>query len=475
MPPRFETILRNGLLVDPKNGIEAVMDVALKDGRVERVEPTIEGGGAREHDLAGKVVMPGIVDMHVHVSQWLGGARGHRMMALAGVTTALDMAGPVDGVLRFARTHGAGLTVACVDYVRPGHTVGSADPSRAELEDTLTRALRGGAIGLKLLGGHFPLTREASAATIAAAAARGAYVAFHAGTVETPLPRVATLAEACALACGHPLHMPHVNSYVRGEEEPGVIEGQRAIEILAACPHIRCESYLAPFNGFSARCANGVPESRAAQRAARAAGFEATQAGLAAAIETGRVHVHKPAGAVTVLATGSEGLAAWRAAETDIGASVMANPPEPRIHLVTARGADGGHAIDALATDGGGIPRNDIVERGLPLVRMNALTLSGFVEKTSLTPATILGLSGKGHLSPGADGDVTVLDMQTLRPVLSYANGRRIMENGEVFGEGSRFATTPEGVGAVKEAGLDPVVVGLGTMLPPRPARRRRD
>lgn len=472
MSTPFDAILRNGLVVDPKNGIEAVMDVALKDGRVERVEPTIEGTGAREHDLTGKVVMPGIVDMHVHISEWLGGAYGHRMMALAGVTTALDMAGPIDSVLRLSRSHGAGLTVACIDYVRPGHTVGSADPSRAELEDTLTKALKGGAIGVKLLGGHFPLTQEASAATIAAAGARGAYVAFHAGTIETPLPRVATLAEACELAGGNPLHMPHVNSYVRGDEEPGVIEGQRAIEILAAHPHIRSESYLAPFNGFSAKCSNGVPESMAAHRAALSGGFEATEAGLAAAIEAGWVHVHKPVGGtMTVLATGAEGLAAWREAGTDIGGSTMTNPPEPRIHLVTAKAKDGSYAIDALATDGGGIPRNDIVERGLPLVRMNGLSLAGFVTKASLTPATILGLQArKGHLSPGADGDVTVLDMETLRPVLSYGSGRLIMENGEVFGSSSRFVTTPHGVDAVKAADLEPIVIDLGTMLPRRAA-----
>lgn len=468
MVQTYDAILRNGLVVDPKNGVEQVMDVALKDGRIERVEPCITGTAEREHDVSGKVVMPGIVDMHVHLSPWLGGACGHRMLALAGVTTALDMAGPVDGVLKFASAHGAGLTIACIDYVRPGHTVGSADPSEAELADTLTRALNGGAVGLKLLGGHFPLSQEASAATIAAAAERGAYVAFHAGTIESPLPTVATMAEACELADGRPLHMPHVNSYARGAVEAGVIEGQKAIEVLARHPNVWSESYLAPFNGFSGKCSNGVPESNAAHRGARSGGFEASEAGIAAAIEAGWIYIHKAVDGVTFLASGAEGLEAWRAAGTDIGASVMANPPEPRIHLVTAKNDEGEFAIDALATDGGGIPRNDIVERGLPLVRLNALTLSGFVTKASLTPARIMGLCNKGHLTPGADGDVTVLDMDRLSPVLAYANGRRIMENGEVFGTSARIVTTPHGVKAVKAAGCEALVVDLGTMLPAR-------
>ena len=50
------------------------------------------------------------------------------MMALAGVTTALDMSGPVDSVVEMARDHGVGLNLACLQYVRPGYTVETTDP-----------------------------------------------------------------------------------------------------------------------------------------------------------------------------------------------------------------------------------------------------------------------------------------------------------------------------------------------------------
>lgn len=464
----YDALLRNGLVVDPRNGVEAVMDVALKDGRIERVEPSIFGTAAREHDLAGKVVMPGIVDMHVHLSPWVGGAVGHRMLALAGVTTALDMAGPIEGMVATTATHGVGLSVGCISYVRPGHTVGSVEPGPDEIADYLAHARREGAIGLKILGGHFPLTREGSARVIETCGRAGAYIAFHAGTIEQPDPTVATMEEACELAGGFPLHMPHVNSYCRGSVKESVIEGQEAIEVLARYPAIWSESYLAPFNGVPATCSNGVPESNAARRGLKKGGFAETQAGMAEAIEAGWMYVQKEFDGVIALVTGPEGVAAWRDAGTDLGGSFMVNPPEPRLHLVTAKRPDGAFGIDALATDGGGLPRNDIVERGLPLVRMTALTIADFVRKASATPAHILGLTGKGHLAPGADGDITVLDMERLTPVLAYAGGMRIMEDGIVHPGRTRFFTTREGSGAIAAAGLEPIVVEPERMLPPR-------
>ena len=188
MATDFDVILRGGLVVDPSNKVHGILDLGLSCGQVAAIGD-ICGSTAVEHDVSGHVVMPGIIDSHVHLSPWLGGAPGHRMLALAGVTFALEMAGPIDGVIAFAASHGCGLGIACIDYVRPGHTVSSNDPSLTELRDTLVRARRAGAIGLKILGGHFPLTQAASARTIAVAAEEGAYVAFHSGTVDTPAER----------------------------------------------------------------------------------------------------------------------------------------------------------------------------------------------------------------------------------------------------------------------------------------------
>jgi hypothetical protein len=82
------------------------------------------------------------------------------MMAEVGVTTALDMSGPIDSVLDIARDHGVGLNIACIEAVRPGQTVQTADPGPAELRALLDGSLRKGAFGFKILGGHYPLPRR---------------------------------------------------------------------------------------------------------------------------------------------------------------------------------------------------------------------------------------------------------------------------------------------------------------------------
>ena len=469
MPMEYDVILRGGMIVDPANGVNRVADLAIADGKVAQVGD-VTGRAKIERDVTGMVVMPGIIDSHVHLSPWLGGAAGHRMLALAGVTCALDMAGPIDGVTRFAAEQGCGLTIACIDYVRPGHTVESVNPGMAELRDTLARARASGAIGLKILGGHFPLSAEASGRVMQVTADEGAYVAFHSGTVDTP-QNVDGMRQSCELAAGNPLHLPHINSYTRGLDGSALIEAEDAIEMLGRHPNIWSESYLAPINGNSGKCANGVPEAVATQRNLERGGFEASKEGLAQAIRDGWAMVHVLRDGINHLQGGPEGLIAWQAAESDIGISFYANPPEPRLHLATARRADGSYAIDGLATDGGGIPRNDLCSRGLGLVHLDALSMEGFVIKTSMNPARVLGLSArKGHLGVGADGDVTVIDLARLTPVASFAHGKPILADGQVLGRSSRMLVPPEGAEHVRAMGMDVLIAEPGSMIPGRAA-----
>jgi dihydroorotase-like cyclic amidohydrolase len=462
--PDFDLILRGGRVVDPQQGLDATADIAIAAGRIAAIGPALSGTAAREETVEGLCVIPGIVDMHVHLSPWLGGKVGHKMLARAGVTTALDMAGPIEGVVEIARDHGAGLTIACINYARPGHTIESADPSEAELRDLFARSMKAGAIGVKLLGGHFPMTPDAAARTIAVAAELGAYIAFHAGTIEKG-SNIEGMAEACELTAGHKLHLAHINSYTRGLVRDAVEEGEEALRLLAAHPHIISESYLAPINGTAGTCSNGVPESRQTRTWLEVGGFAPTEDGVAAAIEAGWALLNVERDGVIELESGPEAVATWRAAETRLGLSFNANPPEPRLRLATAKLPDGRFGVDALATDGGGIPRNVIVEMGLALVRLEAWTMGDFVQKSCRAPARALGLFDKGHLGVGADADITVLDLTRGRPVQAIAHGETIMRDGVVTGNGSRLVTTPEGAAAAAAAGIAGPVVPLGSML----------
>jgi dihydroorotase len=66
--PTYDLLLKGGHVIDPKNRINAVRDVAVADGRIARVEANIPPAQARRVvDVAGLIVTPGLIDIHVHV------------------------------------------------------------------------------------------------------------------------------------------------------------------------------------------------------------------------------------------------------------------------------------------------------------------------------------------------------------------------------------------------------------------------
>jgi len=240
-------------------------------------------------------------------------------------------------------------------------------------------------------------------------------------------------------------------------------ETEEAIAALVAHPNLRSENYLSPLNGTSARCSDGVPESRVTRQCLTAGGFPATEAGFEAAVLAGWAEINVEAGGEMVLATGHPAVEFWRQRSTDTTVSFRVNPPEPRVRLATAKRSDGEFVVDCISTDGGGIPRNVIVEMGLALVNLQALTLGEFVRKTSTNPARLLGLVNKGRLGVGSDADITVLDVAARRATLSLAAGAVIMVRGHVCGRGGRMITTAAGREAVETSGLTPIVVDVGT------------
>ncbi|MDR3590263.1 MAG: amidohydrolase family protein, partial [Negativicutes bacterium] len=347
------------------------------------------------------------------------------------------------------------------NYVRPGHTVKNDDPSAAELADLLSVSLSKGAIGLKLLGGHYPLTPGATARAIEVVNQQKAYVAFHAGTKQTA-SNIDGFLEAVALADGRSLHLAHINSYCRGLVHPYMEETETAVSALTANPNIISEAYLSPINGTSAKCSQGEPESLVTRRCLITGGFTPDEKGLEEAILAGWAQINMEVGGEVVLATGTAAVEYWRGKGTDTTVGFAVNPPEPRLRLATAKRPDGSFVVNCISTDGGGIPRNVIAAMGLALVKMQAISLGEFVMKASSNPARILGLKNKGHLAEGADADITVLDTACQEPVMTIAAGKIVMYKGHVCGQGgTRIITSEAGEAYVRGKGLDPIVVNM--------------
>ena len=91
--PRYDLVLRGGRVIDPGRGVDTVADLAVTGDRIAVVAPDIEvSPGARVVDVSGKLVMPGLIDVHAHVYEH-GTAVGlapDLAGVLSGVTTVVD-------------------------------------------------------------------------------------------------------------------------------------------------------------------------------------------------------------------------------------------------------------------------------------------------------------------------------------------------------------------------------------------------
>ena len=64
----YDLLLKGGHVIDAKNQISAVRDVAIQDGKIAAVAADIPAGrAAKVVDVRGLYVAPGLVDIHVHV------------------------------------------------------------------------------------------------------------------------------------------------------------------------------------------------------------------------------------------------------------------------------------------------------------------------------------------------------------------------------------------------------------------------
>lgn len=468
---RYDLLIKNGYVVDYATGREGYFDVAVQNGLVTAVESSISGSAAQEIDASGKLILPGLVDSHVHASAWLGGSYAHAMLIKAGVTSALDMSGPGTSVLELARGYGVGLNLATIEYVRPGHTVSTADPSAAELQELLERVLRQGSLGIKLLGGHYPLTVAATARAIKTAADMGAYTAFHAGTAEHG-SNIEGMLEAVELADGNPLHLAHINAYCRGTVLPETEETELSLKALLDNPNISCESYLSPLNGTSAEIIDGLPGSMVTRRCLKTGGFTEDEAGMEAALLAGWAQVNYPQGQEMTLLTGEPARDYWLEQKTLVSVSFAVNPVGPRVRLATAKKADGGFIVDAISTDGGGIPRNVLLPAGLALVDLGGLTLQELVAKISYLPAQMLGLTNKGSLAAGWDADITIVDRLQRSAFATIIGGQVCYMDGKILGRGGRIITTAAGADYVRSQGLEPLIVDLADSSVLRKARK---
>ena len=98
MDQRFDTILKGGRVIDPAQGLDGIADVAIAGETIAAVGQNLPAGPETAVvDVAGRIVVPGMIDTHAHVYQYVTGKFGLSadMVGLqSGVTTVLDQGGP---------------------------------------------------------------------------------------------------------------------------------------------------------------------------------------------------------------------------------------------------------------------------------------------------------------------------------------------------------------------------------------------
>ena len=143
---KYDILLKNGHVIDPANSINKVTDVAVRDGKIARIDKAIPPGDAEQTiDVSGYYLTPGFIDIHVHLfyTFFIGAARSvipddHSFSS--GVTTFVDAGtSGADNFEEFLvmldQNHSRTQTrvLAFINISRSGMDEGEQDPAKFDV------------------------------------------------------------------------------------------------------------------------------------------------------------------------------------------------------------------------------------------------------------------------------------------------------------------------------------------------------
>jgi N-acyl-D-aspartate/D-glutamate deacylase len=419
---QYDLVIEGGRVLDPETGLDAVRNVGITRGRIERI--SADGlRGKRVVNAAGLVVAPGFIDLHQHGQE----IESQRVKALDGVTTALEMEIGAPDVAAFLKmkaghslinygTTASHLAARALVFGTPlsGETGAQgglpdilpksgpatnlpATPEQiARIQERLRNELDAGGLGIGMGIQYAPgATRLEVIAMFLVAAERKLPVYTHmrsTGQVE-PGSSVESVSEVIAAAAitGAPLHIVHINSSCLRDslECLSLIEGARARGLDVTT---EAYPYIAGMTGINSALFNpGWREKLGIDY------------GNLVLPDTGE-HLTK------------ERFEELHNSSTQHFVLVFANTQEVVDAVIP-------HPLVMIASDGAsGHPRNaGTYSRVLAqyVREKKTLTLMEAVRKMTLMPAQMLERSTpagkrKGRLQEGADGDIVVFDPQTI-------------------------------------------------------------
>ena len=380
-------VIRGGRVIDPANQLDAPKDLHVQDGRVMLVaEPgSIKTTGLQVFDASGLIVAPGFVDIHVHLRQ-----PGQEYKETIATGTAAAAAG--------------GFTSVCC---MPNTVPVNDSP---EITSWMRSKDRGAVVNV------FPV----AAATV--------------GSHGKNLTDYDELKSAGAIAVtddGKPiLGDKTMKKVLRAAAKLGlpVIQHAEDTRLTGGCSmHLGPTSFRLGLRGMPAEAESGIVERDIALARKTGAHLHvahiSTRKALAAVRRAKKEGVH-----VTCEVTPHH----FTLLDEHVGTydtNYKMNPPlrgeDDRAAMI--RGLLDG-TIDAIATDHAPHALHEKeqefdrapmgitgLETALPLAlqvlhRHHKMSMSRLVQLLSANPARVMGLEGRGHLSPGAHADVVIFD-----------------------------------------------------------------
>jgi len=210
---RYDLIVKGGRVIDPGQRIDRTADVALQDGRVAAIEANINAADAADVlDARGRLVTPGLIDLHVHV-----GASELTPAALLrdGVTSMVDAgsagADNIDALVRVAQSAPNHVRIF-LNIARTGvtgagelHDIAAADVEAAR--NAIARH-RDWIAGIKVrLSESVAGDHDLEAVRRARQAAGPLPVMLHVGQTFSPLPKILELLNPADIVT-HPYSPP---------------------------------------------------------------------------------------------------------------------------------------------------------------------------------------------------------------------------------------------------------------------------
>jgi dihydroorotase len=378
-------LLRGGRVIDPRNGVDAVRDVLLRDGVVASVsERPVPLEGAQEVDVAGLWVCPGFVDLHVHLRE--PGEEGKETI-LSGTRAAV--AGGFTSVVAMPNTHPPNDSALVTRLVQELASAAG-----------LARVWPAGAISKGLAGQEMAELGELATAGCVCFTDDGRPV-MNAGLMRRVLQYARSLGRP-VMVHEEDLGLSQGGSLTEGRQATrlGLLPVPRSAEVaMVARDLILLEEVGGHLHIAHVSCAASVrlvreAKARGLHVTAEAAPHHFTLTDEAAAGWNTDAKMNPPL-------RGAEDVAALRQGLADGTLVAIATDHAP--HGVLDKQVPFAEAANGV------IGLETALPLTLALVREGILSAARAVELLSSGPAAAFHLPG-GHLTPGAPADVTVVD-----------------------------------------------------------------